>query len=246
MSENSANFAGEPSGPIAYMASNSVAAAVHEHVAPVIAPSLPEGVGIDFWNDESQDYSERVDMLVKNGVLGLILVFIALVLFLEIRLALWVAVGLATAVIGALTVMLVFDIALHTVSVFAFVMAIGIIVDDAIVVAEHIYLERQRGTPGVVAAIRGVRRIKRPLTFAVLTSVAALSPLLFIPGGIGEVWGSLPVVVIGLLLISLAEAVFILPNHLSHLQGPQWVPARPADRFFAWSQGHVDRALHGL
>ena len=129
--------------------------------------------GIDFWNDESQDYSERVDILVKNGVLGLILVFIALALFLEIRLALWVAVGLATAAIGALTVMQVFDIALHTVSVFAFVMAIGIIVDDAIVVAEHIYLERQQGTPGVVAAIRGVRRIKRPLTFAVLISVAA-------------------------------------------------------------------------
>ena len=221
-----------------------VAEAVREHIENVVAPSLPQGVGIDTWNDESQDYSERVDILVKNGVLGLLLVFVALTLFLEIRLALWVAAGLATAAVGALTVMLVFDIALHTVSVFAFVMAIGIIVDDAIVVSENIYQERKRGTPGVVAAIRGVRGIKRPLTFAVLTSVAAFSPLLFIPGGIGEVWGSLPVIVMGMLLISLAESLFILPNHLSHLPGPEWVPVRRPDRFFAWSQGHVDRALN--
>ena len=221
-----------------------VAAAVHEHVANVIVPGLPEGVGIEIWNDESQDYTERMDILVKNGVLGLLLVFAALALFLEIRLALWVAVGLLAAGVGALTVMLLFDVPLHTVSVFAFVMAIGIVVDDAIVVAESIYQERQRGTPGVAAAIRGVRRIKTPLTFAVLTSVAAFSPLLFIPGGIGEIWGSLPIIVIGMLLISLVEAVFILPNHLSHLPGPEWAPAKPVDRLLAWTQGRVDHGLN--
>ena len=221
-----------------------VAAAVQEQVANVIAPGLPEGVGIEVWNDESQAYSERVDILVKNGTLGLLLVLVALALFLQIRLALWVVVGLATAAIGVLTVMLVTDQPLHTISVFAFVLAIGIIVDDAIVMAEHIHQERQRGTPGIVAAIRGARRIKTPLTFAVLTSVAAFSPIFFIPGGNGEVWGPLPVIIVGILLISLMESLFILPNHLASLHGPEWVPSGVIDRFFARTQKAVDRALN--
>ncbi len=221
-----------------------VATAVQEHIASVIAPSLPDGVGVTIWNDESQTYAERVDLLVKNGSLGLLLVFIALVLFLEIRLAVWVAAGLAVSGIGALAVMLTLDIAINTISLFAFVLAIGIVVDDAIVVAEHIHYERKRGTPGVVAAIRGARRIKVPLTFAVLTSVAAFTPLLFIPGGIGEIWGALPVIIIGMLLISLVESLLILPNHLSHLHGPDWVPANFADRFFTRIQNFVDRMLN--
>ena len=221
-----------------------VANAVHEHTANVIVPSLPDGVGITVWNDESQSYAERVDLLVRNGLLGILLVFIALALFLELRLALWVVAGLITSGIGALAVMLMLDLAINTVSLFAFVLAIGIIVDDAIVVAEHIYLERQRGAPGVVAAIRGTRRIRIPLTFAVLTSVAAFVPLLFVPGNIGEIWTALPVIIIGMLLISLAESLFILPNHLSHLHGPEWAPSNPVDRLFATTRNFVDRALN--
>ncbi|MCY4420739.1 MAG: efflux RND transporter permease subunit [Gammaproteobacteria bacterium] len=220
-----------------------VATAVQEHVANVIIPSLPDGVGITIWNDESQTYAERVDLLVKNGTLGLLLVFIALALFMEIRLAVWVAAGLAVSGIGALAVMLTLDIAINTISLFAFVLAIGIVVDDAIVVAEHIHYERKQGAPGVVAAVRGARRIKVPLTFAVLTSVAAFSPLLFIPGGIGEIWGALPIIIIAMLLISLVESQLILPNHLSHLHGPDWEPTGPVDRFFARVQGAVDRML---
>ena len=221
-----------------------VAEAVHVHTANVIAPSLPDGVGITIWNDDSQTYSERVGLLVRNGVLGIILVFIALTLFLELRLALWVVAGMVTSGIGALGVMLVFDIAINTISLFAFVLAIGIMVDDAIVVAEHIHYERQRGTPGVAAAIRGTRRIKVPLTFAVLTSVAAFVPLLFIPGGIGEVWTALPVILIGMLLISLAESLFILPNHLSHLHGPEWTPTSVVDRASKYTRDFVDRSLN--
>ena len=221
-----------------------VATAVQEHLDSIILPGLPKGVGVTVWNDESQVYSERIDLLLKNGLLGLLLVFISLALFLEIRLALWVVVGLVTSGIGALAVMLLLDIAINTISLFAFVLAIGIIVDDAIVVAEHVHLERKRGTPGVAAAIRGVRRIKKPLTFAVLTSVAAFVPLLFIPGGIGEIWGALPIVIIAMLFISLAESLLILPNHLTHLHGPEWVPANPVDRFFAGTQERVDRAFN--
>ena len=220
-----------------------VANAVHEHVANVIAPSLPEGVEVDILNDESQVYAERANLLLKNGGLGMLLVLFSLALFLEIRLALWVVVGLATSFVGTLAVMLLLDVALSTISLFVFVLAIGIIVDDAIVVAEHIHLERSRGTPGVVAAIRGARRIRIPLTFAVLTSVVAFTPVFFVPGGVGEVWRALPIMIIAMLLISLFESLLILPNHLSHLHGPEWAPASGFDRFFARTQGFVDRRL---
>lgn len=221
-----------------------VTTAVREHVDNVIAPSLPDGVGITIWNDDSQDYKERVNLLLKNGLLGLLLVMVALALFLEIRLAVWVAAGLAISGVGALAAMLAADISINTVSLFAFVLAIGIVVDDAIVVAEHIHYERNQGTPGVIAAIRGTRRIKVPLTFAVLTSVAAFMPLFFIPGGIGQVWKALPVIIIAMLLISLMESLLILPNHLSKLHGPEWTPAGPINRFFARVQGTVDSLLN--
>ena len=220
-----------------------VATTVRDHIANEVIPALPDGVGITIWNDESQAYEERADILLKNGILGLLLVLIALSLFLEIRLAAWVAVGLAVAGMGALAVMMALDIAINTISLFSFVLAIGIVVDDAIVVAEHIQYERKQGTPGVLAAIRGARRIKVPLTFAVLTSVVAFVPLLFIPGGVGETWSALPVIVISMLLVSLVESLLVLPNHLSHLRGPEWVPTTGFDRFFARIQGRVNMQL---
>ena len=221
-----------------------VAKSVREHLANEVIPSLPDGVGVTIWNDESQAYEERANILLKNGILGLLLVLIALSLFLQIQLALWVVVGLAVAGIGALAVMLLLDIAINTISLFSFVLAIGIVVDDAIVVAEHIQYERKQGTPGLAAAVRGARRIKVPLTFAVLTSVAAFVPLLFIPGGVGETWSPLPVIIIAMLLISLVESQLVLPNHLSHLHGPEWTPKNPVSRFIAWIQGRVDLLLN--
>jgi len=223
----------------------SVARAVKEHVADEVIPSLPNGVGVTIWNDDSTAFTERAALLLKNGALGLLLVLIALGLFLEIRLAFWVAVGLGVAGIGALAAMMAFDIAIHAVSLFSFVLAIGIIVDDAIVVAEHIHLERMRGTPGVVAAIRGARRIKVPLIFAVLTTIVAFVPLLFIPAGFGEVWKALPIIVIAMLVISLIESLLVLPNHLSHrLHGPDWAPRTGAERSVARIQGRVDSLLN--
>ena len=225
---------------------DTVAGAVRRHVAGSVAPALPDGVGITVWNDESQTYSERAYLLLKNGALGLLLVLIALALFLEIRLAVWVTVGLATTIVGALAVMLAFDIALNTITLFVFVLAIGIIVDDAIVVAENIHHERRRGFPGIAAAVRGARRIRVPLTFAVLTSIAAFTPLFFLPGFIGEIWFPLPVIIISMLLISLAESLLILPNHLSHLHGADWTPVGLVDRFFAHVQGFSDRQLNAF
>ena len=216
---------------------------VNEHVRDVIEPSLPGDIGITVWNDDSPVYAERADLLVRNGFFGFILVFIALALFLEIRLAIWVIFGLLTSGVGALAVMLWLDLPLNAQSLFAFVLAIGIIVDDAIVVAERIYSQRMTGLPGPVAAIRGTRRIKTALTFAVLTSVAAFTPLLFIPGGVGEVWFALPAITIGMLVISLVEALFILPAHLSHLPGPEWTPSNFADKSLFRIRSYVNQGL---
>ena len=222
-----------------------VARAVRDHVANEVTPSLPDGVGVTIWNDDSSAFVERGLLLLKNGALGLLLVLIALGLFLQIRLAFWVAVGLGVSGIGALAAMLVFDIPLHAVSLFSFVLAIGIVVDDAIVVSEHIHLERKRGTPGVVAAIRGARRIKVPLIFAVLTTIVAFLPLFFVPAGFGEVWKALPIIVIAMLLFSLAESLLVLPSHLSHhLHGPDWVPGTGVERFVARIQNRVDSLLN--
>ena len=224
-----------------------VAHAVRDHVANEITPMLPDGVGINIWNDDSSVFAERAIILLKNGALGLLLVLIALGLFLEVRLAFWVAVGLGVSAIGALAAMMVFDIPLHEVSLFAFVLAIGIVVDDAIVVSEYIHLERMRGTPGVVAAIRGARRIKVPLVFAVLTTIVAFLPLLFIPAGFGEVWKALPIIAIATLLFSLVESLLVLPNHLSHhLHGPDWVPSTGMERFVARIQNRVDSWLNSF
>ncbi len=221
----------------------TISETVNVHVQNVILPSLPSNIGITVWNDDSPVYSERASLLVRNGILGFILVFIALALFLEIRLAIWVIFGLVTSGVGALSVMLWLDLPLNAQSLFAFLLAIGIIVDDAIVVAERIYSQRMTGLSGLVAAIRGTRRIKTALTFAVLTSIAAFTPLLFIPGGVGEVWFALPAIVIGMLVISLIEALFILPAHLSHLPGPEWTPSNFADKFLVRIRTNVDQGL---
>ena len=223
---------------------SEVTAAVKEHIENVVIPSLPNGVGITVWNDDSEFFDACVRLLMKNGSLGLILVFIALALFLEIRVSLWVVVGIAVSAIGALAAVLALDLVIDSNGLFAFVLAIGIVVDDAIVVAEHVYHERRQGVPGLVAAIRGVRRIMIPLTFAVLTSVAAFSPLLFLPGGMGEILQACAVILIAMLLISLVESLLVMPNHLSHLPGPDWVPTRAVDRFFIRTQSFVDRMLN--
>ena len=220
-----------------------VVAAVKEYVESTLVPSLPEGVGITVWNDDSELFDERLDLLIKNGSLGLILVFGALTLFLRLRLAVWVTVGFIVSGLGAFAVMLVLDVPLNSFSLFAFILAIGIVVDDAIVVSENIHSERVSGTPGTLAAIRGTRRIKGPLIFAVLTSVAAFSPLLILPGGIGDIMGPMPIVVIAMLLISLVESLLVLPNHLSHGAGPGRKPTNPVLRGIQGVQAVVDRAL---
>ena len=195
--------------------------AVEAHLEEELTPSLPAGVGLEIWNNDADILQDRLGLLVKNGLLGLTLVLLALALFLEIRLAFWVAVGIAVSFVGTFGVMAVLGVSINLMSLFAFILAVGIVVDDAIVVGENIYAERERGNRGVVASIRGTRRITGPVIFAVLTTVVAFCPLFFIPSSIGSIVGEIPIIVISVLVFSLIESLLVLPNHLSHLPAPR-------------------------
>ena len=221
--------------------------AVERHLDEEVIPSLPAGVRLEVWNNDADILQSRLGLLVKNGLLGLALVLLSLALFLEVRLAFWVAVGIAVSFVGTFGVMAVLGVSINLMSLFAFILAVGIVVDDAIVVGENIYAERERGTGGVVASIRGARRVTRPVIFAVLTTVAAFCPLFFIPSSIGRIIGQIPVIVISVLLFSLIESLLVLPNHLSHLPRPRGRSVgqrrvHPARRI----QARVDRALKGF
>ena len=177
---------------------------------------LPQGVGLALWDDRSEILEERMDLLLRNAALGLVLVFVVLGMFLELRLAFWVMLGIPISFMGALLLMPIFGVSINMISLFAFIVVLGIVVDDAIVVGENIYHNRTIGMPRVRAAIEGVKQVSMPVVFAVLTSVAAFVPLLFVPGTMGKVFIVIPIVVISVLGWSLVESLFILPAHLAH------------------------------
>lgn len=176
---------------------------------------LPPSVRIADWNDTSQIFQSRMQLLLKNAGLGLALVLIVLGLFLEVRLALWVMLGIPISFIGSMLLMPGLDISINMISLFAFIMALGIVVDDAIVVGENVYEHRQRGKPFLQAAVDGTLEVSTPVIFAILTSIAAFTPLLHVTGTMGKFIRVIPLVVISILLISLVECLFVLPAHLS-------------------------------
>lgn len=176
---------------------------------------LPEGVTLSIWQDRSEMFKGRLELLIRSAVLGLLLVFVLLVLFLRVRLALWTSAGIAVAFMGALLVLPYFDGSINMISMFAFVLVLGIVVDDAIIVGENIFSNHRRGLFGLQAAVHGAQDVARPVIFAVLTSVVAFMPILFLPGTSGKLWQVISVVVIATLLFSLLESLLILPAHLS-------------------------------
>ena len=207
-----------------YRASNEkvleIAEAVREHLTSEVLPALPAGVGVEIWKDDSVEVSGRLGLMIENALLGLALVLVALTLFLEVRLALWVATGLAISFIGTFLFMGFLGVSVNMFSLMALVLALGIVVDDAIVVGESVFTQRERGVRGVAAAIQGTRRVSAPVIFSVLTTVTAFAALLPAPGPQGELGRPIPLVVITVLLISLVESLLVLPNHLSHLPAP--------------------------
>jgi multidrug efflux pump subunit AcrB len=176
---------------------------------------LPSSVGLAMWNDDSEIFQSRMNLLTQNACFGLLLVLIVLGLFLEVRLALWVMLGVPISFLGALFLMPAIGASINMISLFAFIMALGILVDDAIVVGENVFEHRQRGKPYLQAAMDGAVEVSVPIVFAILTSVAAFSPLLFISGTMGKLIWTIPSVVILLFLVSLVESLFVLPAHLA-------------------------------
>jgi len=192
-----------------------VADAINKYVqAP--ATYLPEGISLYVWQDDSKLFMSRIDLLVSNVFSGLCLLFAILLLFLNWRLSFWVSLGIPISFMGAFWLLPVFDGSINIISLFAFLLVLGIVVDDAIVVGESIYTEQASGNKGVEGAIEGTYKVAKPITFAIITSVIAFMPLLFLPGPEGKLMQVIPVVVITTLLFSLFESLFILPAHLSH------------------------------
>lgn len=217
--------------------------AVEEHLEEEVIPSLPAGVGLEVWNNTGEIFESRLGLLVKNGLIGLALVILSLALFLDLRLAFWVAVGIAVSFVGTFAVMSWLGVSVNMMTLFAFILAVGIVVDDAVVVGENIYAEREKGWRGVDASIRGTRRITGPVIFAVLTTVVAFCPLFFVPSTMGRLMTMLPVIVISVLVFSLVESLLVLPNHLSHMPRPGRQRRRSRDHLVARIQRGVDRAL---
>lgn len=192
-----------------------VATAVRQEVERIEA-TLPEGISISVLNDQSEIFTQRIDLLLRNMGFGLILILIILGLFLETRLAFWVMMGIPISFMGALISMHIMGASINMVTLFAFIIGLGIVVDDAIVIGENIYSRRQGGMKPLKAAIEGARELAVPITFSILTNIVAFMPLFFISGMMGRVFGMIPVVVISAFVVSLFESLFILPAHLAH------------------------------
>jgi multidrug efflux pump subunit AcrB len=206
--------------------------------------SLPAGVHLDTWMDASEIYSDREDLMIRNGLTGLLLVFISLGLFLHLRLAFWVAVGLALSFIGTFAVLWYAGVSINMISMAAFILVLGIVVDDAIVVAESVHRKHAEGLHGEDGSVAGVQEVATPVIFAVLTSVIAFTPMLAISGVDGKFWAVIPIVIISCLLLSLLESLFILPAHLAHEKTPWYLlPFWPVFWVFEHIQRVMDRLL---
>ncbi len=211
-----------------------VADAVKDYLAEA-APRMPYGVELGHWRDWSRVVKARLDTLTSSALLGGALIVVLLTLFLRLPVAVWVFVGVPVAVLGGVALMPVFGVSLNLLSLFAFILVLGIVVDDAIVTGENIYTHMRRNPDRVQAAIDGAQEVAVPVTFGVLTTVAAFTPLLMIEGARGAIFAQIPLVVIPVLLFSIVESKFVLPSHLSHLdffkEKPPNALARAQHRF---------------
>jgi multidrug efflux pump subunit AcrB len=194
-----------------------IAEAVKVHVAE-IDERLPPGINVTVWRDWSEIFKQRMGLLIRNARTGLVLVLLLLGLFLEVRLAFWVTMGIPISILGSLLILPFFGVSINMVSLFGFIVTIGIVVDDAIVVGENVYENREAGMDYLPASIRGAQWIAWPVTFSVLTNMVAFIPIFFVPGVMGKIFRSIPAVVTAVFFISLVESLFVLPAHLGHLR----------------------------
>ncbi len=187
-----------------------------EQVMADFETAMPPGVTWRVDRNNAEEFRRRLQLVTENAVMAVGIVLLILALFLEFRLAFWVMTGMTVSFVGGLLLMPVAGVSVNMISLFGFLVVLGIVVDDAVVVGENVYEKRQTEGDNEVAAIEGTREVAGPVTFSILTNIVAFVPLLFIPGETGKFWGPLPVVVIIVLSLSLLESLFILPAHLAH------------------------------
>jgi multidrug efflux pump subunit AcrB len=207
----------------------SVAAAVQRYLDTVGRKTYP-GVEMMVFENQAAAYRSRMTLLIDNALIGLALVLVTLGLFLTPQLAFWVMMGIPTALLGGLLLLPLFGASLNMLSLFAFIVTIGVVVDDAIMMGEVIYVHRNRGLDPLTAAVRGLREMGGPVLLATATTIIAFMPAFFIPGAMGVLFRQIPAVVVAVLLVSLVEALFILPAHLATAHpAPTWLKhlARP-------------------
>ena len=178
---------------------------------------MPHGVTIGYWRDRSRTVKARMNTLTKSALQGGFLVIILLTLFLRFWVAAWVFIGVPVSILGGIALMPVLGVSLNLISMFAFILVLGIVVDDAIVTGENIYTHMRKKKDRVQAAIDGTNEVAVPVTFGVLTTVAAFTPLLLIEGVRGQIFAQIPLIIIPVLLFSIIESKFVLPSHMSHL-----------------------------
>jgi multidrug efflux pump subunit AcrB len=219
-----------------------------ESVVADMAETLPQGVRIDLINTRSERISSRLDMLMRNGITGLALVVLLLFLFLNARIAFWVAAGIPVSMLAAVALMLAGGLTINMISLFALIITLGIVVDDAIVVGEHAdHRARKLNEPPMIAAERAARRMALPVFAATLTTLIAFFGLTVVGGRFGDLIVDIPFTVIAVLTASLVECFLILPNHmahaLAHTSKMHWYdwPSRVVNAGFVWLRERLFR-----
>ncbi len=193
-----------------------VADAVKKYIEE-IRMQLPAGLEIVYWRDRSRIVKARLNTLLQSALQGGLLILLLLTLFLRWSIAFWVFIGVPICFMGGLAMMPMLGVTINIISLFAFILVLGIVVDDAIVTGESIYTHMKQGSDATEAAIRGTYEVAVPVTFGVLTTVAAFLPLSMIEGHRGQIFAQIPLIVIPVLLFSLVESKLILPSHLKHV-----------------------------
>jgi multidrug efflux pump subunit AcrB len=177
---------------------------------------MPQGITLTVWQDESEILQSRLNTLLRNARTGFALVLLVLALFLRPRLAFWVSIGIPISFLGALWLLPSLDVTINVISLFAFILVLGILVDDAIVVGENVHTHRGRTKDRLTASVEGTQEVAIPVIFGVLTTIAAFTPMLLVPGAMGQVIGVIGIVVIACLVFSILESQLVLPAHLAH------------------------------
>ncbi len=223
-----------------------------QQVAIDMQASLPQGVTMELIRTRSEAITGRLNLLVDNGLMGLGLVLCLLFLFLNARIAFWVAAGIPAAMLAAIALMWLGGITINMISLFGLIITLGIVVDDAIVVGEHAdFRARRLGEPPMMAAENAARRMAMPVLAATLTTIIAFFGLTTIGGRFGTLIGDIPFTVIAVLAASLVECFLILPNHLAHAlmhsSKEHWYdwPSRTVNKGFRWMRDHLFRPLMG-